>query len=488
MKHVTRRFHPERIHRRAAIVVVVGLVLGTLLVFLKSNPFAGGYELRGVFSSVNQLKGGSEVRIAGLRVGKVRAIEAGPGRTAIVTMRIEDTGRPIYADATLAVKPRLLLEGNAYIDLRPGRPNAPELSSGTTIPLSRTAVTPQLDQVLDVFDLPTRGALHRAIAELATGLGAGGARRAGAPTGVDGLRRAVRELDAALGSVTRVAGAARGTRPGDLARAIGGSADVTSQLARHPHALGEMVTNFNRVTWALAAHDRALAASVSGFDDVLKAAPATLTALDGALPTLTKFGDALRPTLHAAPDTLRKTNLLLHQVRALMRRSELAGLVDGLEPVTANLPALERDLQTLFGLVKPVTDCITTHVVPTLDTKIEDGPHTTGDPVWLDLLHAFTGFSSFSSAVDGNGGTVRLGVTGGEQTVSGVIPGLGRVAGMQPEAPMGVRPTWLGYGVEPPYRPDLPCADQKQPDLGARSGPPPNWRLSPATPRLRKKS
>lgn len=487
MSHMTRRLHPERIQRRAAMVVVAIVVLGTLLSFVKTNPFSNGYEVRAVFTSVNQLKRGSEVRIAGLQVGKVRAIEAGSGGSAIVTMRIEDVGRPIHADATFALKPRLILEGNAYIDLRPGRPGTRELSSGETIPRRRTAVSPQIDEVLDTFDLPTRGALHRGIAELADGLGDGGAGGGGTRTGSDGLRRAIRELDGALGDVTKMARAARGTRPGDLAHAIGSSADVTSQLARDPRSLGSVVTNFNRVTAAMAANDRALAASVRGFDDVLKVAPATLTALDGALPALTGFGDALRPALHAAPVTLRKTNRLLHQTRALMRQSELAGLVDGLEPVTTKLPTLQRDLRTLFGLVKPVTDCITNNVVPVMNSKIQDGPHTTGDPVWLDLLHAFTGFSSLASATDGNGGTVRLGFSAGDQALTGVIPGLGKVAGMGMVAPQGVNPTWLGYGVEPPYRPDQPCADQKVPDLGARSGPPPDWRLSPVVPRLKKR-
>lgn len=465
------RRHPLR----AGAIAASLLVLITAGVFLKENPFSHGYEIRAVFSSANQLKGGSEVRTAGMMIGQVSAIEPGPGHTALVTMRIDDAGRPIHSDAQLAVKPRLILEGNAYIDMRPGTPNAAEMPAGATVPLARTSVSVQLDQVLDVFDLPTRNSLQSTFAQLSRGLGeAPPTEPATAGAGYDGVRRAVRELDGALGSVSRVARAARGTEPGDLTGAIDSTGDLAAQLVRDPRALADLVTNFDRVTGALADQDDALAATVKGFDAVFRDAPPGLSAIDAALPSVTTLGRALRPALHAAPPTLRKTSRLLDQIAAAVHREELPALLDELAPVTGTLPTLEKRLQTLFGLTRPVTDCISTRVVKTLDMTIEDGPNTSGDPVWLDLMHLFTGLSSFSSAVDGNGGTVRLGVTGGDRNVSQILPGLGRVVGRAPKV-NGVRPTWLGYGVNPPFRPDQPCADQAPVNLDARSGPPPSW-------------
>jgi hypothetical protein len=142
--------------------------------------------------------------------------------------------------------------------------------------------------------------------------------------------------------------------------------------------------------------------------------------------------------------------------------------------VLGDLPTLEREVHTLFSYSLPVTNCLSTHVVPTLNMKIQDGSNTTGDPVYLDMLHLFTGLTSLASAVDGNGGTLRLGITTGDRIVDTVFPGLGQVVGRIPDVD-GVRPTWLGYGVDPPFRPDQPCAAQRLPELNVPAGPVPEW-------------
>jgi phospholipid/cholesterol/gamma-HCH transport system substrate-binding protein len=470
-----KRSDLEARYWRAAVIAALSLALGTVFVFARQSLFGGGYQINAVFSSVNQLRTGSEVRIAGIKVGELDAVAAGPRNTSVVQMGIDSAGLPIHTDATLTVRPRLLLEGNAYIDLNPGSPGAPDVVAGSTIPLSHTAVSVQLDQVVGVFDAPTRGALQSSIAGLASGLG-------GARPGYGGLRYAVRELNGSLLSITQVAHATGGTQPGDLGRAVGSSSLLTTALAANPQALAASVTGFDRVMGALATENRPLAESISGFDRLLQIAPPSLTEIDAALPPLTRFANALRPALQAAPATLQKTNLLLDQVGGLVQPAELPRLVSELVPVTANLPQLEGRLQTLFSYTTPVTSCISTHVVPVLDSKIQDGANnTTGDPAWLDLLHGITGFTSASTSFDGNAGTFRAGLAFGATALQGIIPGLGTVVGKLDPNVEGVRPIWLGYGVEPAYRPDQPCASQPLPNLNAQSGPAPAWDLHPAT-------
>jgi len=475
--------------RRAAVIATLLILAVVVFTFAKGSLFGGGYEVRAVIEDANQLRSGSEVRIGGIRVGEISGIEAGPGDTSVIRMRIEDEGRPVRSDATLTVKPRLVLEGNAYVDLSSGTPSAPELAEDATIPLAQTAVTPQLDQVLGVLDAPTRGALHRGIAGLDDALGSGPPQPAElAGSGTRGLRRAVKELDGALGDITTASRAMRGTRPGDLPRAVRGTGDMVAQLATDPRALAASVTNFNRVFAALADEQRALGASISGFDRVLRAAPASLRRIDGALPTVTRFADALRPALHEAPAALRSANAVLDQVGAVTRRRELPTLLDRLRPVTADLPALESRLQALFGYTDLVAGCAVSNIIPVLNSKLQDGKHTTGDPVWLDLLHSFTGFTSASTSFDGNGGTFRAGLAFGPVALQGIVPGLGSVAGNINQDILGVRPAWLGYGVDPAYRPDAKCSDQKLPKLNVDAAPAPRWtRLSkaPATRKAR---
>lgn len=458
----------ERRPLRAAAIAAALLVLVTVGVFLKENPFASPYEIKGVFTTSNQLRKDSAVRIGGLDVGKVVKIEAGDRNTSVVTMEITDRDVPIRSDAELEIEPRLVLEGNFYVRISPGSPNAAELADGGTIPLSRTSVPVQLDQVLGTLDEPTRTALQGTFREFATGLGP-----AGPAGGAAGLRQSVRELDRALGSITQVSEAAQGTKPGDLRRAVRSSGAVTEQLAESPEALAGIVESYSRVSGALAARDQALARTVRGFDQVMRAAPSSLRSVNAALPVLTEFAKPLRPALHAAPSALRNANGLLDQLDLAVGERELPALLGDLDPVTATLPALTRDLRKLATVVTPVTECLNHNVLPALNQVAPDNVQSTGDPIWLEALHLGASLAATSPNFDGNGSTIRLGVTESEQAIQGLIPGLGTLEGSGTSR--GLNPTWLGSGNQPPSRPDVPCVGQTLPDLGARAADGPDW-------------
>jgi ABC-type transporter Mla subunit MlaD len=461
-------------YRRMAIGGFVVAVLAVVYVFTKPDPFANTFTVRAQFASVAQLHNAGQVRIAGIQVGDITGISAGPGDSSIVTMAISSGGLPIHRDATFTIKPRLVLEGNAYIDVDPGTPAASDLRSGDLVPEDQTATTVQLDQVLDTFDIPVRQSLSTAFKGFAQGFGTGGAAPGTSTPGWAGLKSALHQFDTALGPAGTVAESAEGTQPGDLGRAIGGTGNVTAQLAADPAALADAVTSYNATFAALASQSDALAASVSDFDGLLKAAPRPLAQIDAALPTLTRFAHQLQPTFRAAPAGLRSANGLLDQIGDTVKRTALPRLVTDLGPLVQTMPTLENRLQTMFSYSTPVTDCITTHIVPSLNMVVPDGSNSTGDPVYLDLVHLFTGLTGFSSAVDGNGGTVRLGVTTGDHIIDTILPGVGQVVGRLPGAD-GVDPEWLGYGVQPPYRPDQSCAKQPLPNLAAGSGKAPAW-------------
>jgi phospholipid/cholesterol/gamma-HCH transport system substrate-binding protein len=448
-----RARHEARRYRRAAIISLLGIALAFYAAFVKQLPFTSSFVIRGVFQSANQLKSGNPVRIAGLPIGTVTGVSAGPHNTTIVTMAL-DQHAGIHADASLAIAPRLLFEGNFYVDLHPGSPAAPAIRSGVTIPLARTSDPVQLDQLLDVLDSPTRSSLKQTFSGFSRGLTGGGAA---------GLRSAARELSEALPSVTQVATAAQGTAPGDLPRAIASGGDFTAQLAHNPAALADLVTSTDRVFAALAANDTALAQTVSGLDRLVRLAPATLTELDRALPTLTTFARELDPTLRVAPGALTDTADLFDQISALVAPGELPKLVAALGPVTQQAPTLESRLRTMFPLLQSFDTCVSRNVVPTLDTVLKDGPNTSGYPAWKDLLHLGAALSGASASFDGNGVALRIGVAEGSQTAQGLVPGFGQLTGKYEGE--GVRPEWLGYGVLPADRPDQPCDRQPLPEV-----------------------
>src|SRR5581483_3870460 len=216
------------------------------------------------------------------------------------------------------------------------------------------------------------------------------------------------------------------------------------------------------------ANTTALGATVPALDSVLRVAPGALSSLDRALPTLRTFALDLQPALRAAPTPLRQTSDLLRQVQGLVSTPELPGLLNVLTPVSTTLPTLEQRLHALFQLVTPVSRCVSTHVIPVLSAKLDDGSLSTAAPAWLDLLHAGAGLSGISSDFDANGVAIRLGATVGDQTLTAAVPGLGSLVGSTTQGVEGTDPRWLGPNVQPPMRPDMPCLAQALPDLTAR--------------------
>ena len=71
------------------------------------------------------------MRIAGVQVGKVKAIKPKEGTDqALVVMEINKNGLPLHEDATAKIRPRIFLEGNFFVDLTAGLCRA-RPSSGT---------------------------------------------------------------------------------------------------------------------------------------------------------------------------------------------------------------------------------------------------------------------------------------------------------------------------------------------------------------------
>lgn len=459
---------------RAALIAATLIVVGTVLVFTKSNPFASPYEVRAVFSTVATLHTGSEVRIGGLRVGKVTAIDRGPApRTTRVTMRIDEREPEIRVDARLSLQPRLALEGNGYIRVQPGSPTAPALPRDATIPLRQTSVAVQVDQAITMFDAPTREAFADIIATFGRGLGSEPPSPRTPRPGYAELRDAADAFARSLGTISIAARAVRGRKPGDLRAAGQGTGEMTAQLAQDPKALAGLVTNYAAVSRALAARDGELEASLRGLATTVAQAPGQLRRVDAALPALERFADVLDPALRHAPPALRALTATAREVRLISRPAELPRLMARLRPVTSSLPVLERRLGAVLPQVTAIGNCLHRTVVPSLNMKIDDGPLSTDRPVWQEALHMAASLAGAASGFDANGGTLRLGVTESEQAVginTGTGP-LGRLSGLAPDGDVGLNPTWLGYNIYPAARPDQPCAEQRLPDYNARKRP-----------------
>ena len=154
---------------RFGLVVIVIIAIAVYFGFTKHIPFKHGFRLKAVFGTALNISPKSPVRIAGVNVGTVTSVKR-EGNAGVVTMEISKGGLPIHRDATLKISARILLEGNWFVDLQPGTPTSPTVSSGYTIPITQTSDPVQIDQILDALNTDTRANLQTLLVEYGSAL------------------------------------------------------------------------------------------------------------------------------------------------------------------------------------------------------------------------------------------------------------------------------------------------------------------------------
>ncbi len=86
-------------------------------------------------------------------------------------MKLKDEALPIHRNAELKIRPRIFLEGNFFVDLKPGTPAAGEIDRGKPIPSTQTSAPVQLDQVLGTLKSDARKDLQDLLQGLGEGFG-----------------------------------------------------------------------------------------------------------------------------------------------------------------------------------------------------------------------------------------------------------------------------------------------------------------------------
>ena len=439
----------------ALVIAIVGVI--AYLTFGGPLPFSHGYTIDAVVQSANELHGGSPVRIAGVNVGTVTKVEPGPGTTAIVQLQISDKGRPIHRDATLKIRPRLFLEGNFYVDLKPGSPSAPELRDGGTIPLPQTAIPVQMDQVLSALNHDTRDSLRTLVEQLGGSLAHGGAQA---------IAASFKPAVPAYKGLAVLAQSARGTQPGDLRGTITDTERIVAALNDRRDQLASLISSFDVTAGALASRSAQLRASLRGLAATVGEATPALADVSASLPELDRFATRVRPLLRHAPKTLDLAAPLLVQLDALLQQRELPALLEAARPAVASLRSVESPLTELLAKVTPVSECVRTHATPVLTSKLDDGAQSTGLPAYKELLDGLVGLASAAQDFDGDGMAVRYNGGYGDQLIStGQLPSGERLFGTSSAPLLGSRPRMPDR--QPPFRPDVPCTSQALPNLTA---------------------
>jgi phospholipid/cholesterol/gamma-HCH transport system substrate-binding protein len=463
-------------------VVLLLAAVGTYFGFTKHVPFTHGFRVQAVIENANSIRANSPVRIAGVNVGKVKGVERQAGsNAAIVKMEIQDKGLPIHKDATLKIRPRIFLEGNFFVDLKPGTPSTPTLGDNDTIPITQTSSPVQFDQVLGALQGNTRDSLKTVVDQFGSALAdkptaaqdAAQDPSVRGKTAAQALNASIRTSGDALKNAAIVNDALLGSAPHDLSGLIVNLGTVTKALDRNESQLQSLITNFNTTVGAFAAEKSNLRQTIRQLGPTLQTTNRTLASLNSAFPATRAFAREILPGVRETPATINAAFPWLAQANKLLSEPELRGLVNDLSPTTANLSKVVDGSLTLLPQADLVAQCLTNVILPAGDVKINEGGLSTNTENYKEFWYAMVGLAGESSNFDANGLYVHFQTGGGDQSVStGKVGGaLGDVLyGNASTKPMGTRPAYPGH--RPPYVSSVPCKDAKVPDFnGAGVGP-----------------
>jgi virulence factor Mce-like protein len=147
------------------LIGAVTTLVVIVAVFLSYNannglPFVPTYDIKVTLPDTNSLQVGNDVRVGGTRVGSVsaEAVKQNPHTGAVmalVTVKLEKRLQEIPANSTVIVRNRSAL-GSKYLEITLGN-SIRKVPPGGTLPLSQATPQPvEIDQVLNMFNAPTR--------------------------------------------------------------------------------------------------------------------------------------------------------------------------------------------------------------------------------------------------------------------------------------------------------------------------------------------
>ncbi len=257
--------------------VLMAVAMACAMNFQKLPIFGAGTTYHAEFTDAAGLQEGEEVRVAGVKVGKVTGI-ALDGDQVVVSFTVRDVGLGSATTASIEVKTLL---GQHYLNVTPA--GGDELEAGSTIPLARTTtpmnLVPAFQELTTTVQEIDTDQVAEAFDELALTLDATAPEVGDTLRGLTRLSRAVstrdRQIRELFDRASHVSGVVA-TRDRELGELLTGSDQILQTLVERRELINRLI-----------AGTRDLATQVSGLVDDNEAALAgTLGKLDQVLQIL----------------------------------------------------------------------------------------------------------------------------------------------------------------------------------------------------------
>jgi phospholipid/cholesterol/gamma-HCH transport system substrate-binding protein len=316
-----------------AMVTFVMACVGTLLYLWLS--FGGvvplrseGYRFQVRFPEATQLAEQSDVRIAGVPVGKVITIETGPDNTTEATLEMRSRYAPVASDARAMLRQKSLL-GETYVDLTTGDRSKGTIADGGLLAASAVAPTVELDEIFRTFDKDTQQAFQTWMQSQASAVD-GRAVDVNATFG--NFPEFVEAGDEVLAELHAQSRAVSGT--------IRGTGEFFSALSAREGQLSRLITESNRLFQLTARRNREFAAIWQELPEFSRQSRLTL-------PRLTEFANNADPVVKQLQPAATEFAATFKQLDRLSPQFE--GFFEGLGPLITQsrrgVPALESLLQ-----------------------------------------------------------------------------------------------------------------------------------------------
>jgi ABC-type transporter Mla subunit MlaD len=360
------------VKRILAIAAVLLAAVAVVVVVTRGGDDTGGYRVRAIFMNAFSVIKGEDVKIAGVKVGKIESLDVTPDKRAAVVLRIDRAGfKDFRRDAECTIRPQSLI-GEKFVECTPtqprpeGVPEPPPLRKIRRGPgkgqyllaVSQTTRPVDLDLVANTLRLPFRQRLSIILNELGTGLaGRGG-----------DLRLAIRNADPALKETDRVL-AILAAQNRVLVRLARDGDEILAPLARERASVTGFVVNADTVARATAERSGALEQDVNRLPAFLRELTPTmqrlgalseqmtpvLTDLGGAAPDVDRVVEQLGPFSQAAIPALRSLGDAADVGGPALTKSEpiieqTGKLASTAKPLSDNLAALLTSLRDSGGI------------------------------------------------------------------------------------------------------------------------------------------
>ncbi len=314
--------------RLIAILALVGAAVAAAFVFAGAREDEERYKVRAIFDNAGFVIPGEDVKVAGVKVGTIDAVEVTPDHKAAVVLDIEDPGfQDFRSDARCQVRPQSLI-GERFVECWPTRRRAVgsepparlrRIGDGAgegqyLLPVEQTTKSVDLDLINNIYRLPYRQRLSVIINEFGTALAGRGAD----------LNQVIRRANPAMRELQEVLGI----------------------LAEQNESLQRLATDSDRALEPLARERRRVSRFVESAADLGQATVERRAELEGSFRRFPRFLRELRPTMR-----------------------ELGAFAEQASPALADLGDAAPELNTFLRTLGPFSQA----ALPAFDTLGDAG-------------------------------------------------------------------------------------------------------------------